>query len=756
MLALAAALAACGGSSDSGSPTPSEGPAFTPVPSNVEINLEQADQLYYEGDYEGALTIYSAAAQNGTDPEKQAGLWALAKIQVQRGDNSAAARNITAYRETNPSAERDRQALLLLGTAEFAQGDMDDARDALEEYLARGGPAWPYAQLYLAQIAAADHREDDAVEYIDQSLLAGLPPSANYEALLRLADIHAGDGRTAAALDDYRRAIEDAPTSDDAAEALWFLADAATKGNNTAAASDALADLIADYPASDRALDALGDTRVASNPDVTTFQRALVLFRHRVNDQAATALQSLVDAGDPQAPEAHYYLGILAERSELYDDAIAQYDATISALPPGANDGLRAQAYWDRGTVLERQGLTFDAIDAYAAVSDADPTHEQAPEGLFRAGLLAYTLVRPGDAATYWARLLELDLDTAQKARADFWLSRAYTDLSDPDSAAVYLQAAIEADPLDYYGLRAEAIVTGAMDFPEAARVTPPARDWNDVETWLAGWAGPEDATAKTALFLGEPWLRAVELLDAGLTDRADDEFAALLADNATRPWLLYRLLREIDAFGRPWITSPAALPLMRANAPPEIVQLVYPLEYLSLVQTQSEANGISPLLLLALVRQESLYDPGAVSVANAIGLTQVVPSTAEGIAAELGDSSFNEGDLLRPNVSLRYGAYYLGQLMTGFGGKVSPALAGYNAGPGTAGAWYEAAAGDPDLFLENIEFPETRLYLEVVLENYARYLYAYGFADIPSLPLTPRAISAFAIHHSLFPRLDP
>lgn len=726
---------ACGGSGDGGaSPGPTEsGPAFTPVQSNVEINLEEAGQLYYEGDYEGALTIYSAAAQNGTDPEKAAGLWALARIQVQRGDHSAAARNLQAYRETGPSPDRDRQALLLLGTAEYSAGNLEQARDALEEYIALGGPAWPYALLYLAQVDAQDHKEEDAIEKLNEALLAGLPPSAQYEGLLRLADIQATDGRTAAAYDSYRRAIDVAPAGSEAAEALWFMAAAASTAGDDATAADALADLVSGYPGTDRALEALDDKRVASNTNISTRDRALVLFRHFRNDDAAVAFQSIVDANTADAPEAHYYLGILAERSENWDEALAQYDQAIATAPTAS---LRAQASWDKGTVLERTGLTFDAIDAYAAVSDIDPTHEQAAEGLFRAGYLAYKLTRPGDAAVYFTRIVTLASSTEQTARANYWLSRASTDLGDPDSAAVYMQAAADADPFDYYGLRAGAITGGVTAFPDAAQVGQPTPDWTVVETWLTGWAGPEDTVARKAMFESEQWLRAVELYETGLQDRADDEFAALLGDNADDPWSLYRLLREINNFGRPWVTSPAAYPLLRSDAPPEIVQMVYPLEFLGLVQAQSEANGFSPLLLLALIRQESLYDPGAISVAEAMGLTQVVGPTADGIAAELGVTGFNYPDLLRPNVSIRFGAYYLGQLVSGFGGVLSPALAGYNAGPGTAGAWYEAAAGDPDIFLEDIPYPETRLYLELVLENYARYLYAYGFWETPSLPL--------------------
>ena len=135
-------------------------------------------------------------------------------------------------------------------------------------------------------------------------------------------------------------------------------------------------------------------------------------------------------------------------------------------------------------------------------------------------------------------------------------------------------------------------------------------------------------------------------------------------------------------------------------------------------------------------MRQESFYDPRAVSPADASGLTQVIPTTAEDIAADLNEKDFQNSDLFRPRVSLRFGAYYLGAQIEQLEGDIPAALSAYNGGPGNASRWQEAGGGDPDVFLETIEFSETRAYVELVLEHYATYLYAYGVTTEPSLPL--------------------
>lgn len=738
VLGLVLVIAACGGGGSGGSPTPVPTvpePVLVAVPAGTVIDFDRAAELYHERDYDGALVIYSAAAKNGTPAQKQAGLLATARIQNETGKHGDASRTIQAFRATGPSDSQDRQALLLLGAAYFAQGDTGAARAPLEQYLELGGPASAYAQLYLAQVDSREGKLDSAVQRFNEALAADLPGESAYQGQLLLAGVQVQRGERDAAIAAYRAAADAAPTATKAAEALWLLADAA---GNDEIGRGALATLIAGYPVTDRALEALDDPRVKDNPEVSALETATVYLNNRRNDEATAAFRAIVAGGGSDVPQAQYSLGILSERAEDWQGAIDHYDAAIAALAPGENDVLRAQASWDRATVLERIGLTSDAIDAYAAVSGYSVSNTRAPEGLFRAGYLAYILGRSDDSIVYWTRYRTVARSAEDRARADYWLAEASAYNGDFDSQATYLAAAADDDQLDYYGMRAAARLAGETGFPEAAGITPPVPDWARYEAWLAGWAGPEDTAATDALFAGNAWLGAVDLYEAGLVDRADQAFSALLAANSGDAWLAYRLIRAIGSYHRPWITSPAASGLLNEpDAPPEALQLMYPLEYWTPVQQEAEANGLSPLMLLALIRQESLYDPSAVSSANALGLTQVVPSTAEGIAKDLGIEGFKESDLLKARTSIKFGAYYLGTSLAGFGGKLPPTVAGYNAGPGTSAGWWDAAGQDPDLFLESIPYAETRLFAEVVQENYARYLYAYGVTDTPSLPLS-------------------
>jgi soluble lytic murein transglycosylase len=708
------------------------------VPSGTPIDFALAEQMYYEGDYDGALTIYSAAALNGTPEQKQTGLWAIARIQFQRGQHSDAESTARAFRATNPPSDLDRQALLLLGSVQLQQGELDAAKESFVAYVATSGPALPYAQLYLAQIDLGQGRPEQAIPRLNDVVAAGLPPQMNYLALSTLAQADEQKGDHTAGAADYRRAADAATTATEGAEALWYLADAANSGGDSATASEALGELIRTYPRTQRAADAAGDPRLAPGA-VSAFDLGLLLFYQQRNVDATAALQPLADAGGLDAPAAQYYLGILSERVEDWNSALDHYDAAIALLADGSDDTLRAQSYWDIATVFERIGQTFDAIDNYAKVAEIQSTHAQASEGLFRAGFLAFNLGRYDDSLTHWQRLTIVAQKTEDKSRANYWLSAASEAVGDIASAEVYLQNSITNDPLDYYAMRANARINGPDVAPAVTTVIPATPIWTGVESWLRTWAGAEPPTPSTGdILASSAFLRAVELHKAGFTDIADEQWKALLDDNADKPWAEYRLLRAISDFDRPGITVVPALDLAEQHpgAPPELLRLAYPLAYRNLVEQEAEANGLSPLLLLALVRQESLYTPDAVSSVGATGLTQIVDTTAIEIAEQLGETDFVLGDLLRPNVALQFGAHYLGSALTGFEGAVPPAVAGYNAGPGTAAGWWEIAGANPDLFLETIDFTETRAFVELVLENYARYLYAYGVTDLPVLPL--------------------
>jgi soluble lytic murein transglycosylase len=153
----------------------------------------------------------------------------------------------------------------------------------------------------------------------------------------------------------------------------------------------------------------------------------------------------------------------------------------------------------------------------------------------------------------------------------------------------------------------------------------------------------------------------------------------------------------------------------------------LYPRPYEGRVQDLEAREGLPKGLIYAVMRQESAYDPDAVSGARAVGLLQLMPETAKRVAAEAG-TPFDEKLLRTPAVNLDLGARYLAKMLHTFQGSVPMAAAAYNAGPRAVHKWLERVRGvDLDVWVALIPFEETRTYVNKVMSNLARYAYIEG-----------------------------
>jgi soluble lytic murein transglycosylase len=257
--------------------------------------------------------------------------------------------------------------------------------------------------------------------------------------------------------------------------------------------------------------------------------------------------------------------------------------------------------------------------------------------------------------------------------------------------------------------------------------------DWPGAEAWLATKTGR--LITNDAWLSDRRWARAQELWTIGRDSEASLEIYDLMESLKADPIAMYTMSRALLAQGKVSHSARAGQRMMRAlqtnpNAglPKALLSLSYPPAYSAPLQKYAAASGISPLLMLAFIRQESFFDPRAESGANALGLTQLVPDTAKALAKKLGlpDIEDNE-DILTADLNLHLGAQYMSDQVKSFDNEIFVAFAAYNAGPGPAKRWRQSAGDDPDIYLEAIEYGESRLYVQLVGENYAIYRYLYG-----------------------------
>ena len=146
-----------------------------------------------------------------------------------------------------------------------------------------------------------------------------------------------------------------------------------------------------------------------------------------------------------------------------------------------------------------------------------------------------------------------------------------------------------------------------------------------------------------------------------------------------------------------------------------------YPLEYEGIIKAHARNYDLQPELLAAVIYAESRFQPEVVSPAGAVGLMQLLPETAKGIALRTGGHRFVVSDLRDPEINVRYGSWYLDHLRDRYGGDLRLALAAYHAGQGNVDDWLEAGGG--------IAFPETREYVDEVIR--VRDVYAKAYPDV-------------------------
>ena len=151
------------------------------------------------------------------------------------------------------------------------------------------------------------------------------------------------------------------------------------------------------------------------------------------------------------------------------------------------------------------------------------------------------------------------------------------------------------------------------------------------------------------------------------------------------------------------------------------IQELTLPLRHEDVIRQQADEKGVDAALIAAVIYSESKFSDQT-SSAGARGLMQITPEAADTIARNSEATTFELNDLGDPEINIRYGTFLLRELLDRYDGDEAAALAAYNAGPGNADKW-----GGADLTVEEITFPETRAYVEEVLEKKEEYRHEYG-----------------------------
>jgi soluble lytic murein transglycosylase len=275
---------------------------------------------------------------------------------------------------------------------------------------------------------------------------------------------------------------------------------------------------------------------------------------------------------------------------------------------------------------------------------------------------------------------------------------------------STYRQAA-QRYPAHYYGNRAAARLAALSGGKDTGWATNPNRAHPD-----ARWTWPDlpdfmDYSAVTAQY-GDTVSTLARL-------RQWDECLQLLpedSDPILKSWILANLTLPLDAIN---VASTKLAGEPKSNGRWEFA---YPLLYAAEISTESKHKHLDPMLVHALIREESRYNHLALSRSNAHGLMQLLPGTAYGAAKSIGLSLGGNTDIFKPENNIKLGTQYLSYVARRFNGSALHAVASYNGGPNAVQAWNRSHPGDTDIFVENVPFQETRDYIRKVFGTYWTY----------------------------------
>jgi soluble lytic murein transglycosylase len=364
------------------------------------------------------------------------------------------------------------------------------------------------------------------------------------------------------------------------------------------------------------------------------------------------------------------------------------------------------------------------------------PRHRYAERAAWKAGWAAYRNRRFDEAITFF------EAGAAAFPRADYrpswlyWSGRSRDQLSDTATANERYRLVVADYQNSYYGRLAAALLTTRR---QPVRPGTPAPVTAGITTIKVP---PTESLMRelSALELYDEALREVQYAQRVWGDSAPLQ--------ATTAWIRHRQGLGLRAQER-FTAIRGAITLMRRaypqflaaggeDLPPDVLQIIYPLDYWPLIQKYAKVHALDPYLITALMAQESTFTAEIRSSANARGLMQLLPSTGRIYARKLGMKSFSTASLFQPETNVRLGTQYFKELIDRFGGA-HYALAGYNAGEHRVVRWLAEAPGLPaDEFIDNIPFPETQNYVKRIIgtaEDYRR-LYGAGLLD-PNARLT-------------------
>lgn len=665
---------------------------------------------------------------------------------------------VQAYAVRHEGNDAGMMANLVLGYAHILDRDYAEAIPPLKKAQPNAGELGDYVSYFLAMAYGAggdsDHviaslkgfetkypdsifTRDAAVIYANALLAAGSPQEAidalakyngsgRSDVQLALGRAYLRAGETQKGTEILRKLYYTQPTATEADSAgVELLAINALSGTSQEVQTRArelerakrYKDALQAYH------DVLGQSLTPDQRDAVAVAIGIVQFRNGDRKGARSYLESLNVTSQEANAQRVATLADIARADNDTDRFLALLAQLRQAAPTSLL--LEQELFWGGNMYLLQRDYDR-AIDSYREVDQRFPSGRYGHLAHWKAAWLTFRQSRTEDAAKGFEEQLSRYPDSPEVPAAMYWRARIAEEQHDASRALAYYEKLDQRFRNYYYADRARERMevigdVQAVSDPLLDRVPPLTLvSRKDTE------APADDVRLQKARLLenGAMYDFAIrELQRSSAADEgewADVEIARLYQDSGGYQRALDYIKRTVPTY---WSMDYSALPK-------PYWEYLFPRPYWTDLKKYSLLNGLDPFLVASLVRQESEFNAGAVSNANAVGLMQLLPGTGKTVARELHIRYYHPTQLLNPTSNLQLGTKYFKDLVDRYNGHFEYALAAYNAGTDRVDSWLaDGKYRDVQEFVESIPFTETREYVQAILRNVTLYRRIYSEA---------------------------
>ena len=419
------------------------------------------------------------------------------------------------------------------------------------------------------------------------------------------------------------------------------------------------------------------------------------LWEGGFEDAAQVVYQKILDKYPAETLACHkalYFMGRIEEDNHRYANAIEYYEKLLS------------QYNWGYFTPSAQFKIPW--------LHRLDGQLEKAKEGFD--SLLKYANPEVFRGIDNGAQ----DSDDFRPA-ALYWLAETERQLENHEARVSLLRELTERFPMDFYAMVARL----EMSMQPLNFLEPQAIQEANPRKWGLGEVNRKRIS------------RAEKLISIGFLEMGMKELSRITRelDNSEFSYYVAQLFKRAGGYQRAISLSwGISRKNHHSSIAPSLAEILFPKPYVEKAKQESSQYKLSPYLLMGLMRQESAFNKKVVSSAQAVGLMQLLPSTARRVARSMGTSLEDRDDLKKPAVNIQLGVKYLSGLLSDFEDNIIFALASYNAGPNKVRQWIDIRSDlKPLEFMESIPYKETRNYVKKVLRNYVIYKTLYGNGGI-------------------------